>query len=178
MAFRARLAPPLTCELEALPELEPQWTALSAHVFWKGDRRMEAENYLSTGYGLRLAIEERATGWQRLASLARVWQPSRLKGIQVGSDTGTAFLAATQVFDTRPVPANGWRWHARKTLRTGLSRRAQLSSRVPARWVAPRSLTHHTPKRSSRTIFYALTRGRPKCGDGSMLTCSHRRRAR
>ena len=36
--------------------------------------------------------------------MANVWQPSRLKGIQVGPDFGTPFLAATQVFDIRPVP--------------------------------------------------------------------------
>ncbi len=65
---------------------------------------MEAETYLSSGYGLRLAIEERATGWRRLGQMAHVWQPSRLKGIQVGPDFGTPFLAATQVFDIRPVP--------------------------------------------------------------------------
>jgi hypothetical protein len=65
---------------------------------------MEAETYLSSGYGLRLAIEERATGWRRLGQIAHIWQPSRLKGIQVGPDFGTPFLAATQVFDIRPVP--------------------------------------------------------------------------
>ena len=65
---------------------------------------MEAENYLSSGYGLRLAIQERAMGWQPFRNYARVWQPSRLKGIQVGPDFGTPFLAATQVFDIRPVP--------------------------------------------------------------------------
>jgi len=65
---------------------------------------MEAETYLSSGYGLRLAIEERAVGWKRLGQMARVWQPSRLKGTLVGSDVGTPFLAATQVFDNRPVP--------------------------------------------------------------------------
>lgn len=58
---------------------------------------MEAENYLSSGYDLRLAIEERAAGWLRLGQMARVWQPSRLKGIQVSHETGTPFLAATQV---------------------------------------------------------------------------------
>ena len=65
---------------------------------------MEAENYLSSGYGLRLAIQERAMGWQPFRNYAHVWQPSRLKGIQVGADFGTPFLAATQVFDIRPVP--------------------------------------------------------------------------
>jgi hypothetical protein len=36
--------------------------------------------------------------------LARVWQPSRLKGIVVPPGTGTPFLAAGQVFEARPVP--------------------------------------------------------------------------
>lgn len=65
---------------------------------------MEAETFLSSGYGLRLAIQERAAGWQRLSQFARVWQPSRLKGIQVGADFGIPFLAATQAYDIRPVP--------------------------------------------------------------------------
>jgi type I restriction enzyme S subunit len=104
MAIRARLAAPPQPDPEPLPALAPKWTTLPAHLFCRGDRRMEAENYLSTGYGLRLAIEERAVGWKRFGQMARVWQPSRLKGIQVGPEFGTPFLAATQVFDIRPVP--------------------------------------------------------------------------
>ena len=65
---------------------------------------MEAENYLAGGYGIRLAMEARKSGWSPLANFARVWQPSRLKGIQVSPEFGTPFLAATQVFDLRPVP--------------------------------------------------------------------------
>ncbi len=65
---------------------------------------MEAETYLSSGYGLRIAIEECAVGWRRLGQLARVWQPLRLKGTLVSADAGTPFLAATQVFDIRPTP--------------------------------------------------------------------------
>lgn len=65
---------------------------------------MEAENYLSGGYGIRLAMEARNTGRVTLGDLANVWQPSRLKGIQVSRAYGTPFLAATQVFDLRPVP--------------------------------------------------------------------------
>jgi hypothetical protein len=68
-----------------------------------GDRRMEAENYLAGGYGLRLAMEARKNGWARLEQMAKVWQPNRLKGIQVSPEFGTPFLAATQVFDLRPV---------------------------------------------------------------------------
>ncbi|MHC1481732.1 restriction endonuclease subunit S domain-containing protein [Frateuria aurantia] len=40
----------------------------------------------------------------RLDALARIWQPSRLKGIQVSREYGSPFLAATQVFDVRPTP--------------------------------------------------------------------------
>ena len=65
---------------------------------------MEAENYLSGGYGIRLAMDARIAGRGVLSDVARVWQPSRLKGIQVSKDFGTPFLAATQVFDLRPAP--------------------------------------------------------------------------
>ena len=73
-------------------------------MMWSGDRRMEAENYLSGGYGIRLAMEARRHGRGKLSDVARIWQPSRLKGIQVSKDYGTPFLAATQVFDLRPSP--------------------------------------------------------------------------
>lgn len=102
MASRARLAVPQ-------PDIQPEqswhqakWSTLSSALLTKGDRRMEAENYLSTGYGLRLAIQSRASGWKPIEQFARAWQPSRLKGIQVASDFGTPFLSATQVFDIRP----------------------------------------------------------------------------
>jgi hypothetical protein len=65
---------------------------------------MEAENYLTGGYGIRLSMESRPNGWIRLGQLANVWQPSRLKGVHVSKDFGTPFLAATQIFDLRPVP--------------------------------------------------------------------------
>lgn len=65
---------------------------------------MEAENYLASGYGVRQSIEARGSGFKRLQDIASVWQPSRLKGIQVAPEYGTPFLAATQVFDLRPAP--------------------------------------------------------------------------
>ncbi len=65
---------------------------------------MEAETYLSSGYGIRTAIEARPTGWVRFSALASVTQPGRLKGILVSREYGKPFLAATQVFDVRPVP--------------------------------------------------------------------------
>jgi hypothetical protein len=69
-----------------------------------GDRRMEAETYLSHGFSLREAIEGQAIGWVPFGELAKVDQPSRLKGILVPPEYGTPFLTATQVFDLRPVP--------------------------------------------------------------------------
>ena len=65
---------------------------------------MEAETYLSSGFGIRATIESKPNGWSRFGSLAKVWMPGRLKGIQVGRDVGTPFLAATQVYDVRPIP--------------------------------------------------------------------------
>ena len=107
MALRARLAAPTPEVRQDWPWHQAKWTSLASHLLWSGDRRMEAENYLSSGYGLRLAIQSRAAGWQRLGQMASIWQPSRLKGIQVSPDFGTPFLAATQVFDIRPV-ARKW----------------------------------------------------------------------
>src|SRR5436190_23428511 len=104
MAVHARLSPQAAPETRDWPWHKAKWGSVPAHVLWLGDRRMEAENYLSSGYGLRLALQERAVGWKRFGQLAQVWQPSRLKGIQVGPEFGTPFLAATQVFDIRPVP--------------------------------------------------------------------------
>jgi hypothetical protein len=65
---------------------------------------MEAETYLSSGFGIRVAIESKVGGWTRFGNLAKVWMPGRLKGIQVSGDYGTPFFAATQVYDVRPIP--------------------------------------------------------------------------
>lgn len=103
MVIRARLSAPRE-ERNDWPWHQAEWISLSASLLMGGDRRMEAENYLAGGYGIRLAMEAQKDGWTRMGELANVWQPSRLKGIQVGPEFGTPFLAATQVFDLRPVP--------------------------------------------------------------------------
>jgi hypothetical protein len=64
---------------------------------------LEAETYLASGYGIRAAIQEHGKGWVPLNQFAKIWQPNRLKGILVSPKYGTPFLAATQVFDIRPV---------------------------------------------------------------------------
>lgn len=106
MAVRARLvAPQLT--RDSWPWHEARTTSLPVSLLCRGDRRMEAENYLATGFGIRLALEAQKAGWMPMKDLARVWQPSRLKGIQVAPRYGKPFLGATQVFDLRPV-ARKW----------------------------------------------------------------------
>lgn len=106
MAFYARLITPPTLLNEEWPWHTARIGSFRASAMWSGDRRMEAEAYLSSGYGLRLAIQGR-DGWAPFASLAKAWQPARLKGIIVSPEYGTPFLAATQVFDLRPV-ARKW----------------------------------------------------------------------
>lgn len=69
----------------------------------RGGRRLEAENYLSSGYGIRISIESKASGWEPLGKPARVTQPPRTKAILVSPEHGKPFLTATQVFDLRPV---------------------------------------------------------------------------
>lgn len=103
MALRARLSAPRPERID-WPWHQAKCTALSASLLFGGDRRLEAETYVSSGYGIRLALEARKTGWTCMGKVAKVWQPSRLKGIQVSPEFGTPFLAATQVFDLRPVP--------------------------------------------------------------------------
>lgn len=87
------------------PELHSvSWGVARASLLRSGDRRMEASTYLSDGYGLRLAIEARRVGWSPFSAVARVWQPSRLKGITVSPEAGTPFLSAGQMFEAQPSP--------------------------------------------------------------------------
>jgi hypothetical protein len=65
---------------------------------------MEGETYLSSGYGLRTAIQGRAVGWKRFSQMAEVTMPLQTKGTLVSPEYGTPFLTATQVFDIRPFP--------------------------------------------------------------------------
>jgi hypothetical protein len=104
MVSRARLSAPQPKPREEWPYHKIEWAAVSASVLDESDRRMEAETYLASGYAVRLTIESVRGGWVKLSTIADVWQPPRLKGIQVAPEFGTPFLAATQVFDVRPIP--------------------------------------------------------------------------
>ncbi|MDG9783950.1 hypothetical protein [Metapseudomonas otitidis] len=101
MALRAKLSAPKE-EQNQWGWHKANWMELPASSIWNGERRLEAENYLAEGYRLRLAMHKRDC--PLFNTVASVWQPSRLKGIQVSREFGTPFLAATQVLDLRPVP--------------------------------------------------------------------------
>lgn len=100
--------PLLSAPLPEAPTTWPHHTAkvatLPVHLLMRGDRRLEGDVYLTSGYGIRLALETQPAGWVPMGQLARVWQPGRLKGIPVGPTYGTPYLAATQVLDFRPAP--------------------------------------------------------------------------
>ena len=78
MALRARLSPPPQQPPVVWPWHSAKTGSISAHVLFAGDRRMEAETYLSSGYGIRTAIESKPSGWKPLSKLAEAWQPNRL----------------------------------------------------------------------------------------------------
>lgn len=103
MAQRARLVPPQGSPTE-WPWHEVEWSSVRASSLSVRERRLEAANVLARASATRAAIESQQTGWARLSDFARVWQPSRLKGIQVEERFGTPFLAASQIYDVRPVP--------------------------------------------------------------------------
>ena len=79
-------------------------TSLPASLLFADERRMDAGKFLAPGFATRHAIASKANGWTTLSEIARIWQPSRLKGIQVSPEFGMPFLAATQVYDVHPIP--------------------------------------------------------------------------
>jgi hypothetical protein len=103
MALRARLVAPPPEPRLVWPWHTVKAGSVRATALLSGDRRMEAETYLSSGHGLRIAIESKLSGWVRFSELGKVTQPGRLKGILVLPQYGMPFLTATQVFDVRPI---------------------------------------------------------------------------
>jgi len=65
---------------------------------------MEAESYLTDGYGIRLALEAKPTGWTRFSTFASASAPPRIKQILVSPEHGVPYLNTSQVFDIRPTP--------------------------------------------------------------------------
>lgn len=103
MAERARIIPG-----QPRPPEEWPWHALKSRTvssaeFARGDRRIEASTYLSSGHAIRRAIEQK-TGWKPFSEFARAWAPPRIKQIFVDREHGVPYLNTSQVFETRPMP--------------------------------------------------------------------------
>ncbi len=77
------------------------WAPVSSRLLKRGQRRIEASTYLTDGYGLRQGVEA-VPSTVRFSDIAKVWQPSRLKGYVVGEGKGLPFLSAGQVFESKP----------------------------------------------------------------------------
>lgn len=107
-------------------EVPVTWGVVRSSVLRHGDRRIEAETYLSDGYGRRMSIETRPDGWSRLRAYANVWQPSRLKGITVPDGLGTPFLSAGQMFEAQPQPRKWLASHRTPDVRSRLVRPGTL----------------------------------------------------
>lgn len=75
-----------------------------ASLLKSNQRRMDAETYLTDGYGIRLAIEAKPSGWVRFSEIARASAPPRIKQILVSSEHGVPYLNTSQVFELRPKP--------------------------------------------------------------------------
>lgn len=103
MVVRARLIPAPVEAANLWPWHRLKWGVVSSTEMTIKDRRMEAGTYLSSGYGLRQAIERR-TGWVRFDDLARLWAPPRIKQIFVDREHGIPYLNTSQVFEIRPSP--------------------------------------------------------------------------
>jgi hypothetical protein len=140
---------------------------------------MEAENYLSSGYGIRLAMEARKSGRVELGDVARVWQPSRLKGILVSKAYGTPFLAATQVFDQRPVARKFLSLDRTDTVAERMVERGQIM--VTCSGSVGRATLAYTPHEKtliSRTTCFGSRRQMTRDGAGSTGSCEVHRAER
>lgn len=107
MAVSARSVASDDAERDA-PQKWPWHTAIVGSVrvslVASAQRRLEAESYLTDGYGIRLAIESKPGGWVCFGDLARASAPPRIKQILVSPETGVPYLNTSQVFDLRPRP--------------------------------------------------------------------------
>lgn len=105
MAAPARsLAVPETPSSPAWPWHVPLVGSVRASLLKVAQRRMEAETYLTDGYGIRLSIEAKPEGWVRFNTLASASAPPRIKQVLVSPAHGVPYLNTSQVFDLRPTP--------------------------------------------------------------------------
>ena len=104
MALHNRITAQLTPPPDTWPWHEADWTAVSAVKLAGGQRRLDAETYLTPGYRVRAALEAKPGGWLPFDSLAHAWTPPRIKMVHVPPPHGVPYLNTSQVFDIRPTP--------------------------------------------------------------------------
>src|SRR6185312_11919923 len=75
-----------------------------ASLLARDQRRMEAETYLTSGYGIKAALECKRTGWVRFSDYAEASAPPRIKQVLVSPCVGVPYLNTSQAFDSRPKP--------------------------------------------------------------------------
>ncbi|MBO6717068.1 MAG: hypothetical protein JJ913_03830 [Rhizobiaceae bacterium] len=78
--------------------------SVPASLLFRGQRRMEGETYLTSGYGIRRALEAKPHGWERFGNAAIVTTPPRIKQVLVSPENGTPYLNTSQVFEPIPSP--------------------------------------------------------------------------
>ena len=122
MALSERLIPTPETGPDRWPWHAAKWRTVRAGRMWSGDRRMEAETYLLSGYGIRAAIEARPGLWRPFGELADAWMPPRIKSILVSREHGVPYLNTSQVFDVRPAP---WKWLAAGKTKNAAERTAE-----------------------------------------------------
>ena len=85
------------------PFANSRYAPIPVRLMLARERRLDGEAYLTEGFRHRHRISS-LPQVDSVHDLAHVWQPSRLKGVRVSPAAGVPFIAATQVFDVRPIP--------------------------------------------------------------------------
>ena len=84
----------------------PGCATLPVSEIISGDRRLDAEIYLSDGFMIRSKVRRSLLHRCPLGGLAKIWRPfpSRMKATRVDRENGVPFVTAPQVFDVWPTP--------------------------------------------------------------------------
>lgn len=159
MALHARLVAPATPASQEWPWHQLQCGTISAAELAKGDRRMEAESYLTSGYGIRLALERQEKGWVRFDELAHFWAPPRIKQVFVSPEFGVPYLNTSQVFEVRPTPR---KWLALEKTSSAQSRLAKQGTILVMASASPGRSTLVTEAHEGSFLSHHFMRVQPK----------------
>lgn len=159
MALRARLVPPPLPPARQWPWHKSEWRAVSVSEMTNLDRRMDAETYLSSGFGIRRAIERCPSGWVPLGDVARFWAPPRIKQVLVDPSEGVPYLNTSQVFEIRPSPR---KWLAMEKTSKATSRLARQGTILVMASASPGRSTLVTAAHENAVLSHHFMRVEPK----------------